>query len=133
MRVVCALLYREQKILLARRPFEKHHGGLWEFPGGKLQKGEDAWPALQRELAEELGIQVVSGQRLGAVHCDNIELTSFLCTTSDPIIPKEHIGFAWLPFEQIPANFPLCPSDQQTLKNHQKNIFSFFTHPKNTP
>lgn len=44
------------RILLARRPNDKHMGGLWEFPGGKVESGEDIRTALQRELQEELAI-----------------------------------------------------------------------------
>lgn len=46
------------RILLARRPVHLHQGGLWEFPGGKVEPGEDVRIALERELAEELGIKV---------------------------------------------------------------------------
>ena len=44
--------------LMHRRPLAKHHGGLWEFPGGKVEKHEIPRDALCRELAEELGIEV---------------------------------------------------------------------------
>lgn len=44
-------------ILLARRPSNKHQGDKWEFPGGKVEKGESAESALSRELEEELGIR----------------------------------------------------------------------------
>jgi len=44
-------------ILLARRPLHKHQGGLWEFPGGKLEPGEAPVTGLVRELEEELGIR----------------------------------------------------------------------------
>ena len=44
------------RVLLARRPEDKHQGGLWEFPGGKVETGESVQHALARELDEELGI-----------------------------------------------------------------------------
>jgi len=49
---------REGRVLLARRHPDSHQGGLWEFPGGKLEAGETLAEALYRELAEELGIAV---------------------------------------------------------------------------
>lgn len=56
--VAAALVDAGGKILMQRRPFERHMGGLWEFPGGKLEPGESPEKALVRELNEELGIEV---------------------------------------------------------------------------
>nr|WP_067298761.1 Nudix family hydrolase [Marinobacterium profundum] len=58
------ILDGDQRILLARRPDDKHQGGLWEFPGGKVEAGEPVRDALGRELHEELGIQVLSARPL---------------------------------------------------------------------
>lgn len=44
--------------LMHRRPLEKHHGGLWEFPGGKVEETEIPVKALIRELREELGVEI---------------------------------------------------------------------------
>jgi len=52
-----------RRILLARRPLHKHLGGLWEFPGGKLEAGEAPAAGLARELAEELAIRVLDCER----------------------------------------------------------------------
>ncbi len=52
------------RILLAQRPPGKHLAGLWEFPGGKCEAGEDAAQALVRELREELGIEAEPAERL---------------------------------------------------------------------
>lgn len=54
--VVAAIIEREGKILLARRPESGDQPGLWEFPGGKVEPGETQADALARELQEELGI-----------------------------------------------------------------------------
>lgn len=54
--VVAAVIRREGRILIAQRPLDKHMGGLWEFPGGKVEPGEPVAQALVRELDEELGI-----------------------------------------------------------------------------
>jgi 8-oxo-dGTP diphosphatase len=54
----CALVDADGRVLLARRPPDKPMAGLWEFPGGKVEKGERPEVALIRELREELGIEV---------------------------------------------------------------------------
>ena len=56
--VAAALVDPAGKILLQKRPETGAHGGLWEFPGGKIEAGESAAEALARELDEELGIAV---------------------------------------------------------------------------
>lgn len=52
------------RILLARRPDRAHAGGFWEFPGGKLEPGEEPRAGLCRELAEEIGIRVEDAEPL---------------------------------------------------------------------
>lgn len=56
------------EVLLSRRADHVHQGGLWEFPGGKLEPGEAATDALRRELREELGIHVQASRPLIRVH-----------------------------------------------------------------
>ncbi len=58
------------RVLIARRPEDKHQGGLWEFPGGKVEEGEAVRDALCRELEEELGIRVSADRPLIQVHHD---------------------------------------------------------------
>lgn len=56
--VACALIWRNEHILLSKRHKNSHLGGLWEFPGGKFESGEEPTACLSRELKEELGITV---------------------------------------------------------------------------
>jgi mutator protein MutT len=54
------VIRRGDRVLLCKRPSHKRHGGLWEFPGGKLEPGESLLDAARRELSEELGLQVTA-------------------------------------------------------------------------
>src|SRR4029453_6841736 len=56
--VACALVDADKRVLIAQRPEGKTLGGLWEFPGGKVEQGERPEQTLIRELHEELGITV---------------------------------------------------------------------------
>jgi 8-oxo-dGTP diphosphatase len=68
LRVVAAVLVdRQGQVLIAQRPPGKWQAGRWEFPGGKLEPGEDEATAVRRELAEELGIRVDAAERLADI------------------------------------------------------------------
>jgi len=62
--VVAAIFNAQHKVLISKRPAEVHQGGLWEFPGGKLEAGENVAAGLQRELHEELGITLTHARPL---------------------------------------------------------------------
>lgn len=56
--VAAALIDSQGRVLMQRRPEGKQHGGLWEFPGGKVEPGEGPLEALVREIAEELSLAI---------------------------------------------------------------------------
>jgi len=62
-----AVIRHQRKILITQRPLKGLLGGLWEFPGGKLEKGETLEECVAREIHEELGIQIVVGPKITAV------------------------------------------------------------------
>lgn len=61
LRVVAGIIWREGRVLVCQRPPGGHMPGLWEFPGGKMERGENARAALRREIGEELGIEASVG------------------------------------------------------------------------
>ncbi|MFN0079759.1 MAG: (deoxy)nucleoside triphosphate pyrophosphohydrolase [Prosthecobacter sp.] len=119
--VVCAIIMRDDRIMIAQRPPDKKLGGLWEFPGGKVEPGEAAKAALHRELHEELGCTVRITRTLPSfVHAyswGSIELIPFLCalTADSPEPhPHEHTAIAWVGREQLRA-YDLAPADVPLL------------------
>ena len=60
----------QREVLIAHRSKVQHQGGLWEFPGGKIEAGESDLQGLTRELAEEIGIAVVSAETLTNIQHD---------------------------------------------------------------
>ncbi|MBI3713080.1 MAG: NUDIX domain-containing protein [Burkholderiales bacterium] len=57
---VCIMMKANGDVLLAQRPAGKPYAGYWEFPGGKVEAGEDIFCALQREMREELGVEILT-------------------------------------------------------------------------
>ncbi|WP_257284107.1 Nudix family hydrolase [Endozoicomonas sp. SESOKO1] len=77
---VAVILGDDGRVLLAKRPEDKHMGGLWEFPGGKVEPGEDIKLALNRELREELDIDVSTFSPLIKIRHDYPETSVLLDT-----------------------------------------------------
>jgi 8-oxo-dGTP diphosphatase len=115
--VVCAIILRDHQVLIAQRPPDKRLGGYWEFPGGKIDPGEDAETALHRELQEELACTVTIRQTLPTVHhaypwCQ-VEMIPFVChlrTDSPAPTALEHTALLWLPWGDLPQH-DLAPAD----------------------
>lgn len=75
--VAGALRRSDGRWLMHRRPEGKHHAGLWEFPGGKIEPGEMPRDALRRELLEELGIRLpIESLHPVAFACDDLGLAA---------------------------------------------------------
>ena len=76
--VGAGLVFRQHTLLITQRPFQGHLGGLWEFPGGKREPEETFEACVQRELMEELGIQVQVGPLLESLTHEYPEKTVHL-------------------------------------------------------
>jgi 8-oxo-dGTP diphosphatase len=111
--VVACVIEREGRVLVCQRPAHKRHGGLWEFPGGKLEAGETRLAAARRELGEELGIQVTA---VGAVAFAMVDPGSSFRIEFVPATAEgepraiEHPRIAWVGDAELLA-LPLAPSD----------------------
>lgn len=115
---VGVLLKENGEALFAQRPAGKPYAGYWEFPGGKVEAGEDIFSALQREFVEELGIQVLQGRAWICVehvypHA-HVRLHFYLCDAwqGEPQ-GLEGQAFAWYgrdyPQPLLLATVPLMP------------------------
>lgn len=123
--VVAAALRAESGLwLMHQRPIEKHHGGLWEFPGGKVDTGETSEIALIRELHEELAIEVNTSDLefcgLAQTSADEaqsaIVIELYTCQRWENVPdPQEGGSIGWFRFEEIRA-LPKPPLDTELLK-----------------
>lgn len=116
--VVAAVIRREDRYLLGKRPLPKRHGGLWEFPGGKIHDGESTFEAARRELAEELALEAAAegatlhtagdGDAPFLIHFVEIE------TRGEPT-PLEHDEVGWFTVHEL-ARLPLAPADASFVR-----------------
>lgn len=123
MDVVCGFIEKNNKVLLARRPLHKNSGGLWEFPGGKVQEGESLEEALARELREELCIETCNFSRIGSVSEPETPITlhALRCDFTGSLRPQEHMALTWVSLSFLEA-YKLCPSDVKLIKNHRHSL-----------
>ena len=116
--VLAAVVRRDDRYLICQRPAHKRHGGLWEFPGGKLEPGETHAHAARRELADELDVAVQTvGTLLFSVADPGSQFViEFVPVTIDGE-PRciEHSALQWLPLDQLPA-LDLAPSDRRFVE-----------------
>jgi len=104
----------EGRLLIGRRPAHKRHGGLWEFPGGKVDPGETLAQAVARELEEELGLTAtwVAAAPLYARQDPGQPFRILFVEAAawgTPVL-MEHQSVAWIPVP-APPEFHLAPSD----------------------
>ena len=115
LKVVCGIIYKDEKIFLCRRKMEKSLGGYWEFPGGKIEAGENAEDSLRRELREELDMEVEIERYFATSKYDYptffIELIAYICHFKDtPIRLTDHDEYAWVNPQEL-LDWKLSPAD----------------------
>ena len=119
--VTAAVIHRNGHLLIAQRPQDGLLGGLWEFPGGKLEPGEDLPTCLQREIREELDVDIHLTGSLGtythAYTHFRVTLHAFSCTLAGDSEPRP-VGvaaLAWVSPAEL-TDYPMGKIDRQIAK-----------------
>lgn len=124
--VVAGVLLRDGRVLAAKRAVGTREAGLWEFPGGKVEPGEDDAGALVRELREELGVTVTVGAEVGvsehAYAHGVVRLVALRCTllAGEPEA-LDHEEVRWLASAELdtvtwaPADVPFLTTVRRML------------------
>ena len=109
----------EGRYLITQRRGGSHLEGLWEFPGGKREAGEDLAACLARELSEELGARFVVGEKVDTIRWEysdrTVVLNFYRCRlASGTIEPRESQAMAWVaPQDLRHHDFP--PADRELI------------------
>jgi 8-oxo-dGTP diphosphatase len=112
-----ALIDRDNRVLISKRPEGKSLAGLWEFPGGKVDPGETPEEALRRELKEELDIEVCETCLAPFTFASHsyetfhLLMPLFLCRNWEgDVTPREGQEVAWVRANRL-ASYPMPPAD----------------------
>jgi len=119
----CALIDPDNRVLIAQRPMSKSLGGLWEFPGGKVETAETPEECLIRELKEELDITTwescLAPLTFASHSYEDVHLLMplYICRKWEGIVTaKEHASVKWVrpvslrDYDMPPADAPLIPA-----------------------
>ena len=137
--VTAAVIRRDGEVLIGRRPLDGLLGGLWEFPGGKLEPGEQPESGLRREIREELGVEIEVGRSLGtyrhAYTHFRVTVQAFHCNllAGEPR-GLHHTALAWSDLRSL-GNYPMGKVDRliaEHLARHsdQASLTSSAAHGK---
>ena len=124
--VVAALICREGRFLICRRPAHKARGLLWEFVGGKVEPGETKAQALARECREELAVEVDVGAPFMEVTHAYPDITGHLTLLwaqirSGEVRLLEHCDMRWITPDEI-GQFAFCPADEEILRRIEREF-----------
>jgi 8-oxo-dGTP diphosphatase len=122
--VVCSIIERDGRFLIARRPAGRHLERKWEFPGGKVDPGESEASALERELHEELQIRVEILERLTPVEHDyadlSLRLIPFRCRIVEGSpIALDHEELRWITIDEA-SDYDFPEADAPILEEYRR-------------
>lgn len=127
--VVAAVIRDQNRIFATQRGYGDLKGG-WEFPGGKMEKGETPQEALIREIKEELDTEIEVGELIDTVEYDypkfHLKMHCFFCSVKQGnLVLKEHEAAKWLTLETLdsvdwlPADLSLIEKIRKSLNHHK--------------
>ncbi len=114
-KVVAAIIKKNNTYLIARRAAHKVHSGKWEFPGGKIDLGESPEQALEREMFEEFGVRTIIGKHVATSCFDygkfQIELMAYeVDHLEGDFRLTDHDELAWIHLKDL-AKYELSEAD----------------------
>lgn len=119
--VACALVDADNRVLLSQRPAGKSLAGLWEFPGGKVEKGERPEDCLVRELREELGIETKTACLAPLTFASHayedfhLLMPLYVCRRFEGTpTGREGQGLKWVRARDL-RNYPMPPADEPLI------------------
>lgn len=117
--VTAAIIHKNDKILICQRPKGKLCEFMWEFPGGKLEKGESYEECIKRECREELNINIDVVDKMTDIIYEypklKVHIHFFNCVIAEgEIIKKEHNDIKWIGREDV-SKFEFCPADSKVV------------------
>jgi 8-oxo-dGTP diphosphatase len=124
--VVAGALIADRALLVAQRQRPPDLAGLWELPGGKVAPGETEVTALARELREELGVDVVVGERIGmdVALGDALVLRAYLVNqTGGTLTALDHRALRWVDSTEL-LDLPWVPADRAWLPELRSLLMS---------
>lgn len=123
--VVGAAIRSGDRVLAAARAYPPELAGLWEFPGGKVETGENEDAALIRECREELGVEITVGERVGGDLITGggrfLLRVYFAELLSGEPVAKEHAELRWLAAEELDS-VPWLPGNRPAVESLRRQL-----------
>ena len=114
--VTAAVIRDGEKVMICKRPQGKRFGGLWEFPGGKVEPGESLFDCIIRECQEELSILIEPKKEIVAIEIGDYTLHFIESVIiSETITLNEHEAVEWIAESEL-ERFEFCSADKRALE-----------------
>ena len=122
--VVAAVIVRDGSLFATQRGYGDFKD-MWEFPGGKMERGETPQGALVREIREELDAEITVGDLIRVVEYDypafHLKMHCFLCSLNSDFILKEHESARWLTKKDL-RSVNWLPADLSVIETLEKSL-----------